>query len=193
MATNIESVAMALRKPVSEVTVGLLKRSRHDEMVNDILAAGARVALIDDGDVMLCLKTMLAKRIGAEIVTDPRTSSIDMVVGAGGSPEGVLSCTARKALGGFFEGRFDFADDPEGAKKRERAIAKLDKFNPELDVDEVMMMDEIVPADDIMFVAAGVTDGFFEGVYEVRGGSSATQIFACGLDNGEPWQEIAWK
>ena len=142
-AENIAAVAAAYGKPASEVSVCILDRERHQDLIAAVRAAGARIRLIDDGDVF-----------GAIATAVPGTG-IDLYMGSGGAPEGVLACTGLKAIGGVFEGRLRFDLDKHGAEKRARAekTAELE------DLDAVLTMDTLVRSDDAAFIACGVTDG----------------------------------
>ena len=141
-AENIAAVAEALGKPVEDVNVCILDRGRHQDLIAAVREAGARIRLIDDGDVF-----------GAIATAVPGTG-IDLYMGSGGAPEGVLACTGLKAIGGVFEGRLRFDLDKDGAEKRARA-----EKTAELDLDAVLTMDMLVRSDDAAFIACGVTDG----------------------------------
>ncbi len=157
-AENIAAVAEALGKPVSEVNVCILDRDRHAELIQACREAGARVRLIYDGDVF-----------GAIATAVPGTG-IDLYMGSGGAPEGVLACTGLKAIGGFFMGKLDFTIDPHGVEKRARA----EKMT-EIDLDAPLTMDTLVQSEDAAFLACGVTDGeMVEGVHFGEGGSCTT-------------------
>ncbi|WP_036320416.1 class II fructose-bisphosphatase [Microbacterium indicum] len=150
---NIRALAAALGKPVEEMVVSVLDRPRHEQLIADIRETGAGTRLMSDGDV--------AGGINAAR-HDART---DMCVGIGGSPEGIVTACAIKALGGFIQGRLAPLDDDE----RQRAI------DAGLDVDAVLSADELVTSDDTIFVATGVTDGaLVEGVHR-RGGYLFTE------------------
>lgn len=141
-AENVAAVAEALGKGVSDVNVCILDRDRHAELVKAVRDAGARVRLIEDGDVF-----------GAIATAVPGTG-IDLYMGSGGAPEGVLACTGLKAIGGTFEGRLRFDLDADGEEKRCRA-----EQTAEVDLDGVLTMDMLVRSDDAAFIACGVTDG----------------------------------
>lgn len=135
---NVRAVAEALGKEVSDVNVCILDRDRHKDLIQGVRDAGARVRLIDDGDVF-----------GAIATAVPGTG-IDLYMGSGGAPEGVLACTGLKAIGGTFMGRFRFRSDDERARAEKTA---------EVDLDGVLTMDMLVRSDDAAFLACGVTDG----------------------------------
>ena len=137
-AQNVHAVAECLNKPVEEVNVCILLRDRHADLIKDVYETGARVRLIDDGDVF-----------GA-IATAVEHTGIDLYMGAGGSPEGVLACAGLKAVGGEFMGRFQWRSEEE----RQRALDTA-----AVDVDGLLRMDDLVMTDDVAFIACGVTDG----------------------------------
>jgi fructose-1,6-bisphosphatase class II len=156
---NIQAVAKALGKPIDEVNVVVLDRERHEDLIAECRAAGARVSLIDDGDVFAALATTL-----------PGTG-IDLYMGSGGAPEGVLACTGLKAIGGEFSGKLAFELDPHGVEKRARA-----EKTAEVDLDAVLTMDTLVRSDDAAFIACGVTHGdLVKGVCAYPDGSVTTE------------------
>jgi fructose-1,6-bisphosphatase class II len=165
-AQNIAAVAEALGKPVSEVNVCILERERHKDLIKAVREAGARIRTIDDGDVF-----------GAIATAVPGTG-IDLYLGSGGAPEGVLACAGLKAVGGVFMGRFAFGEDEKRESKRLRAeqMAQrtLEETGEGYDIDGVLTMDVLVRSDDVAFIATGVTDGeMVEGV-SYEGGSITT-------------------
>ncbi len=134
---NISAVAKALNKSVSEVTVVVLDRPRHEDLIARIRKMGARVFLIGDGDV------------SGAIATGWGESGIDLLLGVGGAPEGVISAAAMKCLGGDFQGRLIFRNDDERARARKMGVQDLDR---------IYKLEELAKGD-VMFVASGVTDG----------------------------------
>ena len=142
-AENIAAVAQAYNKPIEDVNVCILDRERHQELISAVRQAGARIRLIDDGDVF-----------GAIATAVPGTG-IDLYMGSGGAPEGVLACTGLKAIGGVFEGKLRFDLDKDGVEKRVRAEKTAELAN----LDAVLTMDMLVRSDDAAFIACGVTDG----------------------------------
>ena len=134
---NIRALAKAKGKPVEEMRIAVLDRPRHEDLIREIRAAGAGTRLILDGDV--------ASGINAA----RHDTRIDMCVGIGGSPEGVATACAIKALGGFMQGVLHPMDDDE---KQQGSDAGL-KF------DHVYGLDDLVSSDNTFFVATGVTDG----------------------------------
>lgn len=137
IAENIKRLAKALGKQVDEMVIGVLDRPRHAQLIEDIRAAGAGTRLLLDGDVAGGIQ---AARYGARI---------DMCVGVGGSPEGIVTACAIKGLGGFIQGVLAPKDEEEAAA----GIAAGLKMN------HVYTADELVSSNNTFFVATGVTDG----------------------------------
>jgi fructose-1,6-bisphosphatase II len=137
VAENIAIVAKAKGISNSDVTVCVLDRPRHADLVQEIRDAGARIKFISDGDVA-----------GAIVAARPDTG-VDLLVGTGGTPEGIITACAIKAIGGVIQGRLAPVDDDE----RQRA---LDAGH---DLERVLLTDDLVVADDCFFVATGITDG----------------------------------
>ena len=134
---NIRELAEANGKPVGEIRVAVLDRPRHAELIEEIRAAGAGTRLMLDGDV------------AGGINAARYESNIDMCIGVGGSPEGVTTACAIKALGGFMQARLAPKDDAE----RAQGIAAG------LDMEKIHGADDLVKGDNTFFVATGVTDG----------------------------------
>jgi len=140
---NIRALAKAKNKDVADMVIAVLDRPRHAQLVADIREAGAGTRMLLDGDV--------AGGINAAMYG----TRIDMCVGTGGTPEGIITACALKALGGFIEGRLLPKDDEES----DRAIAAGH------DLDRILGIDDLVTSDNTYFVATGVTDGqLVEGV-----------------------------
>lgn len=137
LGDNIRELAKAKRKPIGEIVVAVLDRPRHAPLIEEIRAVGAGTRLLLDGDV------------AGGINAARRGTRIDLCVGVGGSPEGVVTACAIKALGGFIEGRLA----PRDADERARGEAAGLRF------DTVLSADDLVAGDDTMFIATGVTDG----------------------------------
>ena len=136
-AENVARVAKALDKTAREVDVVVLERDRHDQLIAELRDAGARVKLIRDGDV--------APAISA---ANPETG-IDMLMGVGGTPEGVIAAAALKCVGGALQGKLWPRNDEERQ-------ALLDAG---FDLDRVLLIDDLVAGEDIFVSATGVTDG----------------------------------
>ena len=136
-AENIQAIADAKGVAATEITVCVLDRPRHADIIAKVRAAGARIHLITDGDVAGVINT-----------TDPSTG-IDLYLGSGGAPEGVLACAALKCVGGQFQGRLLFRNNDERARASKWGITELDK---KYDLHDIVRADAI-------FAATGVTKG----------------------------------
>jgi fructose-1,6-bisphosphatase II len=151
-AANVNAVASARKCAPSDVTVVILDRPRHAELIAQVREAGARIKLLTDGDVA---GAILAARDG---------SGVDLLLGIGGTPEGVIAACAVKCLGGVILGKLAPRDDTE----RERALAAGH------DLDRVLGTDELVASDDAFFAATGITDGDLLAGVRYRGAGGAT-------------------
>jgi fructose-1,6-bisphosphatase II len=155
VAENIHQVAKAKGSAPEDVTVVLLDRPRHEKIAEEIRATGARIKFISDGDVA-----------GAIMAARPDTG-IDLLLGVGGTPEGIIAACAMKCLDGVIQGRLWPKDDEE----RERAI------DAGHDLDRVLATDDLVNGDDVFFVATGITDGeLMKGVRYRAGGCSTHSL-----------------
>ncbi len=136
---NIQNLAKAKKCDISDITVCVLKRPRHDELVARIREAGARIQFISDGDVLAVISATLP---------DPK---VDMYMGMGGAPEGVLAAAALRCLGGQMQGRLIFREDAERARAAKVGIKDLNKK---------YALNELASGD-VIFAATGVTDGWY--------------------------------
>ncbi len=152
VADNIRAVARAKDEAPEDVTVVILDRPRHETLVKEVRATGARIRFITDGDVA---GAIMAVREG---------TGVDLMLGIGGTPEGIIAACAIKCLGGTLQGRLWPKDDAE----RRRA---LDAGH---DLDRVLTCDELVTGDNVFFVATGITDGELLGGVRYRGGAART-------------------
>ncbi|PYE82341.1 class II fructose-bisphosphatase [Pseudoroseicyclus aestuarii] len=135
---RVRALARAKGCDAADITVCVLERPRHEEMIAEIRATGAAIRLITDGDVA-----------GIMHVADPARTGVDMYMGSGGAPEGVLAASALKCLGGQMLGKLLFRNDDEIARARKSGVTDLDR---------VYTRDELVSGD-VIFAATGVTDG----------------------------------
>ncbi|RJS45227.1 class II fructose-bisphosphatase [Nocardioides cavernaquae] len=157
VAENIALVAKAKGVAAEDVTVVLLDRPRHDKIAEEVRATGARIKFIADGDVA-----------GAIMAAMPDTG-IDLLLGIGGTPEGIIAACAMKCLGGTIQARLWPKDDEE----RQRAI----DAGHNLDPDFVLHTDDLVTGDDCFFVATGITDGeLMRGVHYRAGGATTDSL-----------------
>jgi fructose-1,6-bisphosphatase II len=156
VSENIRRVAAAKGETANEITVCLLDRPRHDKLAADIRATGARIKFITDGDVA---GAIMAAREG---------TGIDMLIGIGGTPEGIIAACAMRCLGGVIQSRLWPRDDDERRKA-------LDAGH---DLDRVLTTADLVTSDDVFFVATGITDGeLLRGVrYHGRGAETHSLV-----------------
>lgn len=154
IADNIRKVAKAKGKDIEDIVVAVLNRDRHDELTLAIRAAGARTRMFTDGDV--------AASVAA---ASHSVKGIDILAGIGGSPEGVVSACAMKALGGRILAKLA----PTSQEERQRTI------DAGLDVDRVLDTNDLVASENTLFVATGITDGdMVDGVRRMDGGGART-------------------
>ena len=162
IADNLAKIAKAKSERIEDLTVIILDRPRHEGLVTEIRQAGARIKFITDGDVA---GAVMAAREG---------TGIDLLVGIGGTPEGVITACAMKCMGGTIQGKLW----PKDAEERQRA---LDAGH---DLDRVLLTDDLVTGDNVFFVATGVTDGeMLEGV-RFRGGTATTHSIVMRSKSG---------
>ncbi|WP_436761642.1 class II fructose-bisphosphatase [Streptosporangium sp. V21-05] len=152
VADNIAAVARAKGGEPSDVTVVVLDRPRHEKIIREIRETGARIRLITDGDVA---GAIMAARVG---------TGVDLMLGVGGTPEGIIAACALKCLGGVIQGRLWPQDDAE----RRRAL------DAGLDLDATLSTDDLVRSDDVFFAATGITDGELMQGVRYRAGSAIT-------------------
>ena len=137
IADNLEAVARAKSADVDDLTVIILDRPRHQQIIQQVRQAGARIRLITDGDVA-----------GAVMTAWPE-SGIDMLIGIGGTPEGVLAACALKCMGGEIQGRLHPRNEEEAALAKELGY----------DLENVLNIDDLVRSDEVFFSITGITDG----------------------------------
>ncbi|HMF48554.1 MAG TPA: class II fructose-bisphosphatase [Candidatus Saccharimonadales bacterium] len=152
---NLNALAEAKRCKVADLTVIILSRPRHDALIQEVRKAGARIRLIGDGDVSAAIAT-----------TKPETS-IDLLLGIGGAPEGVLAAAALRCVGGEFQGRLAPRNNDEIERAKKMGVA---------DIKRKFTIDELA-AGDVMFAATGVTDGdYLQGVHFFPGGAMTQSV-----------------
>jgi len=175
---NIRAVAKAKKMDVTEVTATVLDRPRHEDIINEIREAGARIRLIGDGDV------------AGAIATAWYYSGVDILFGIGGTPEGVISAAALKGMGGEQLGRLWPRDDEE------RTAAEAAGY----DLSRVLHTDDMVDSDNCFFAATGITDGnLLQGVHYVRGGATTQSLVMRSssrtvrlIDAHHPGDKLPW-
>ncbi|WP_057882294.1 class II fructose-bisphosphatase [Tsuneonella troitsensis] len=162
---NVRAVAAAKGVEPGDIIVCVLDRPRHAALIAELRALGCGVVLIGDGDVA-----------GVIAVTDPDTT-IDMYMGTGGAPEGVLAAAALRCVGGQFNGRLVFRNDDEKARARKWGI-------PDKDFGRIYKLEELAKGDCI-FAATGVTSGsLLDGVKRLRGGKMTTESVVMRASSG---------
>src|SRR5215468_12660201 len=161
-AANIAAVAKAKHCAPHDVTVVILDRERHGELVAQVRDAGARIKLITDGDVA---GAILAAREG---------TGVDLLLGIGGTPEGIIAACAIKCLGGVILGKLA----PRNEEERDRAI------DAGHDLDRVLTTDDLVSSDDAFFAATGITDGELMAGVRYRSGGATTQSLVMRARSG---------
>jgi fructose-1,6-bisphosphatase II / sedoheptulose-1,7-bisphosphatase len=160
---NVEAVAKAKGVEPGEIIVCVLDRPRHEKLIAELRAIGCGIMLIPDGDVA-----------GVIATTDPETN-IDIYMGSGGAPEGVLACAALRCVGGQFKGKLLFRNDDERGRAHKWGITDLDK---------VYDLKELAKGDCI-FAATGVTDGsLLAGVKRLPGGKLTTDSVVMRASTG---------
>jgi fructose-1,6-bisphosphatase II / sedoheptulose-1,7-bisphosphatase len=149
-AANLKSLAKARRSDVSDLVVCILDRPRHAELIAKVREAGARIMLISDGDV------------SGVIATSRPESGVDIYMGSGGAPEGVLAAAALRCIGGFMQGRLIFRNDDERGRAKRCGITDFNRKYNLLDLAK----------GNVMFAATGVTSGtMLQGVRRFSGGA----------------------
>ncbi|GAA3195617.1 class II fructose-bisphosphatase [Rhodococcus baikonurensis] len=155
IAENIKRVAKVKKASVSDITICILDRPRHNQLIQDVRDTGARIRLISDGDVA-----------GAIAAARPE-SGTDMLVGIGGTPEGIIAAAAMRCMGGSLQGKLAPTDDEE----RQKAI------DAGHDLDRILTTEDLVSGENVFFCATGVTDGdLLRGVRYYGGGASTQSI-----------------
>lgn len=148
---NLYRIAAALGRGVSDITVVVLDRPRHAELIAELRAAGARIKLISDGDLSAAISCAVSG------------TGVHAVMGIGGAPEGVLTAAALRCLGGEIQARFRFRNDEERERARQMGHA---------DEDRVYRTEDLASGDNLVFAATGVTDGdLLKGVRFFGGGA----------------------
>jgi fructose-1,6-bisphosphatase II len=161
-ADNIAAVARAKGCSASDVTVVILDRPRHERLIAEVRAAGARIKLITDGDVA---GSIMAARDG---------TGVDLLLGVGGTPEGIITACAIKCLGGVIQARLAPRDEAE----RDRALAAGH------DLSHVLTTDDLVTSEDAFFAATGITDGELMAGVRFRAGGANTHSLVMRARSG---------
>ena len=160
LAENLKAIAKAMHKDVEDLTTIILDRDRHIDMIAEIRRAGARIRQIPDGDV------------AAALMTAQPDSGVDVLIGIGGTPEGVLAACALRAMGGEIQGKLYARDEAELRRGHEAGY----------DFDRILTMDDLVSSEDVFFAATGITDGeLLKGVRYFGHGASTDSLVVRGL------------
>jgi fructose-1,6-bisphosphatase II len=156
---NLLAVARAKGADVDDLTVIILDRPRHEDLIKNVRQAGARIRLITDGDV------------AGAIMTARRDSGIDLLAGIGGTPEAVLAAAALKCMGGEIQGRLHPRNEAEANAARSQGY----------ELDQILETDDLVSSDDVFFALTGITDGeLVEGVKYFGGGARTHSLVMRG-------------
>jgi len=162
-ADNVRALAKAKGVPIGEITACVLDRPRHSEIIAKLRAAGARVKLIGDGDVAGVIDT-----------TNSAETGVDIYMGTGGAPEGVLAAAALRCTGGQMQGRLIFPNEDSKARARRMGIEKLDRKYALTDLAK----------GDVIFAATGVTDGSMLSGVKIGKGFITTHTIVMRSNNG---------
>jgi fructose-1,6-bisphosphatase II len=159
VAQNLQAIARASGKNVEDLTAVILDRPRHEALIAEVRQAGARIRLIPDGDV------------AGALMTSWPDSGIDVLMGIGGTPEGVLAACALRAMGGEIQGKLFARNETELLRGREMGF----------DFEKVITMDDLVSSEDVFFAATGITDGeFLDGVKYFGSGARTDSLVVRG-------------
>ena len=157
---NLKAIAKAKHKDVEDLTTIILDRERNNDMITEIRKAGARIRQIPDGDV------------AAALMTAWPDSGVDVLIGIGGTPEGVLAACALRAMGGEIQGKLYARDEDELRRGHEAGY----------DFNKILTMDDLVSSEDVFFTATGITDGeLLKGVRYFGNGASTDSLVVRGL------------
>jgi fructose-1,6-bisphosphatase II / sedoheptulose-1,7-bisphosphatase len=161
---RVSALAAAKGCSTQDITVCVLERPRHEQLIEELRSTGAAIRLITDGDVA-----------GVMHCAEPQITGIDMYMGSGGAPEGVLAAAALRCVGGQFNGRLLFRNDDERGRARKWGIEDLNK---------IYVLEELAKGDCI-FAATGVTDGsLLDGVKRRKDGTMTTESVVMRASSG---------
>jgi len=153
----LAKVAQEKDERIEDITVCILERSRHEDLIADVRSSGARIRLIGDGDVSAVIAT-----------TDPEKTGIDLYVGSGGAPEGVLAAAALQCIGGSMLARLTFRNDVERGRAEKWGIT---------DLNAIYTTDQLSKGENVIFAATGVTDGtLVNGVRRTPNGAKTSTL-----------------
>jgi fructose-1,6-bisphosphatase II len=156
---NVKRVARSLRKYTENVTVCILNQARHQKLINEVRQCGARIKLIEEGEISGCLAAITGEKA-------------DIYIGYGYAPEGALVAAAISCLGGYFEGKIIYENDRDKTEATEHGIT---------DFDMIYRLQDLVKGKEVAIAATGITDGeFLEGVRFTPNGAITTSFIARG-------------
>ncbi len=166
---TLKKLAKALDKYLEDLVVCILDRERHVELIRQVRETGCRIKLISDGDVSGAMASCMPD------------SPVDILLGIGGAPEGVLSAAALKCMGGDFQGVLKFRNEEEQKRAEKMGIS---------DPDRVYQMEDLVRGDNVIFCASGVTDGeFLKGVQFASDGATTHSVVMRAKSRTVRWIE----
>lgn len=150
VSANLQIIADALNRRIQDITVVILERPRHQQLIQEVREAGARIMLIPDGDVSAAISVAVSG------------TGVHAVLGTGGAPEGVLAAAALRCLGGAIQGRIRPRDEAEAERARGMGI----------DLNKIYHTEDLASGENLIFAATGITDGeLFKGVHYFGGGA----------------------
>ncbi|MEO7118178.1 MAG: class II fructose-bisphosphatase [Candidatus Limnocylindrales bacterium] len=160
---NIRAIASGLNRKTSDITVVILDRPRHESLIAEARAAGARIKLISDGDLSAAISCAVSG------------TGVHAVMGIGGAPEGVITAAALRCLGGEIQARFRFRSDEERAR--------AERMGTSTDEDRVYSTTDLAPGENLVFAATGVTEGDLLNGVRFFGGGARTHSLVMGYQS----------
>lgn len=160
---NIKRVAEKLNKNIDEITVAILDRPRHEKIIKEIRKLGARIKKVSDGDIVTAIECCFEE------------SGVDLIMGRGGAPEGVIAAAALKCLGGDFQGRLHPTDEKQEARCRDLHS----------DLNKVYEIDDLVKGNEVIFSVTGISKGeILDGVKYYENNIATTESLVLRLPSG---------
>ncbi len=158
-SVNVKRTARALKKYTENVTVCILNQARHQQLIREVRSCGARIKLIDEGEISGCLAAITGEKA-------------DIYMGYGWAPEGAMVAAAISCLGGYFEGKIFYENDRDRAMAREHGLT---------DYDKTFRVEDLIRSKEVAIAATGITDGeFLEGVRLTANGAITSSFIARG-------------
>lgn len=160
---NIKRVAEKLNKNIDEITVAILDRPRHEKIIKEIRKLGARIKKVSDGDIVTAIECCFEE------------SGVDLIMGRGGAPEGVIAAAALKCLGGDFQGRLHPTDEKQEARCKDLHS----------DINKVYEIDDLVKGNEVIFSVTGISKGeILDGVKYYENNIATTESLVLRLPSG---------